>query len=244
MRIAVISDIHANFAAFQAVLRDMGTVDETWCLGDVVGYGPDPNECIETLRQIEPHVCIAGNHDWAALGRLDTADFNYDAEFAALWTRDHLSADNRAYLESRPERLPKGDFTLVHGSPRDPLWEYLLSPGAARDNFALFSTPYCFVGHSHIPIIFREALSASDNPQAQAGTVNVPVNLDQQRLIINPGSVGQPRDGNPDASYVMLDSNARSVQYRRVPYPINETQERMRQAGLPPRLIARLSFGW
>jgi len=244
MRIAVISDIHANLAAFQAVLKDMGTVDETWCLGDVVGYGPDPNECIELLCKQEPHVCIAGNNDWAALGRLETADFNADAEFAALWTRDHLTPANRAYLESRPERVPKGDFTLVHGSPRDPIWEYLLSAGAARDNFPLFATPYCFVGHSHIPIIFRQGLAINDSPEIQAGTVSVPINLDQRRLIINPGSVGQPRDGNPDASYVILDTEAHTVTYRRVPYAIEETQERMRQAGLPPRLIARLSFGW
>jgi len=244
MRIAIISDIHSNRVALQAVLADAGAVDETWCLGDVVGYGPEPNECIEILRQREPRlICLAGNHDWAALGRLDTSDFNHDAEAAALWTRNRLTPSSRAYLESLPERVIKGDFTLVHGSPRAPIWEYLISAAVARANFALLTTPYCLVGHSHIPFIFYEAVNRQDLPTVHTASADKMIRLPEQRLFINPGSVGQPRDGNPHASYAILDTGAKTIEHRRVPYSIKETQRLMEQAGLPQRLIQRLEYG-
>jgi diadenosine tetraphosphatase ApaH/serine/threonine PP2A family protein phosphatase len=242
MRYALISDIHANLAALMAVLDhlDVKTVDEVWCLGDVVGYGPDPNECLERLREL-PHRCLAGNHDWAVLGKLDLEDFNPDARRACLWTREQLTPTSRAYLESLEERIVEGDFTLAHGSPRHPIWEYIIYPSNAQVNFAHFDTPYCFVGHSHVPIIFRDRGSEIDIRPIELG---VPMPLGEERLIINPGSVGQPRDGDPRASYVLLDAEARTIEYRRVPYPIEETQRKMVQVGLPPRLIIRLSYGW
>jgi diadenosine tetraphosphatase ApaH/serine/threonine PP2A family protein phosphatase len=242
MRYALISDIHANLAALTAVLDhlDVKTVDEVWCLGDVVGYGPDPNECLERLREL-PHRCLAGNHDWAVLGKLDLEDFNPDARRACLWTREQLTPTSRAYLESLEERIVEGDFTLAHGSPRHPIWEYIIYPSNAQVNFAHFDTPYCFVGHSHVPIIFRDRGSEIDIRPIELG---VPMPLGEERLIINPGSVGQPRDGDPRASYVLLDAEARTIEYRRVPYPIEETQRKMVQVGLPPRLIIRLSYGW
>ncbi|MFQ6059041.1 MAG: metallophosphoesterase family protein [Anaerolineae bacterium] len=265
MRYALISDIHANLAALEAVLThlDVSTVDEIWCLGDVVGYGPDPNECVERLREL-PHRCIAGNHDWAVLGKLDLEDFNADAQRACLWTQEQLTPASLAYLQGLEERIVEGDFTLVHGSPRHPIWEYVIYPSIAQTNFAHFDTSYCFVGHSHVPVIFRDLgsevatariLTATARvgfePAASAGEVDVrpfevgvPLSLGERRLIINPGSVGQPRDGDPRASYVILDVEASTIEYRRVPYPVEETQRKMARAGLPPRLIVRLSYGW
>jgi predicted phosphodiesterase len=242
MRYALISDIHANLAALMAVLDhlDVKTVDELWCLGDMVGYGPDPNECIKRLREL-PHRCLAGNHDWAVLGKLDLEDFNPDARRACLWTREQLTPTSRAYLEGLEEQIVEGDFTLAHGSPRHPIWEYIIYPSHARANFAHFDTLYCFVGHSHVPVIFRDRGSEIDIRPIELG---VPMPLGEERLIINPGSVGQPRDGDPRASYVLLDAEARTIEYRRVPYPVEETQRKMVQVGLPPRLIIRLSYGW
>jgi len=243
MRILIISDIHSNLAALEAVLaaakeQEYGRV---WCLGDIVGYGPDPNECITEVRNMEA-LCIAGNHDWAALDRIPLEDFNSDAQKATLWTRDQLTPDSISYLERAPEMRVEGSFTLAHGSPRHPIWEYVQLPSVAAANFAYFSTPYCLVGHSHIPVIFRHL----DEYQAEIffPPLDVPLALDQRRLIINPGSVGQPRDGDPRASYLLLDEEAHTLQFHRVEYPITHTQTRMMEAGLPPRLAARLAFGW
>ena len=244
MRVAVISDIHANLAALNLVLADAGVVDETWCLGDVVGYGPQPNECIEVLREREPHLlCLAGNHDWAALGKLDTAQFNHDAEAAVLWTRNTLSKESHAYLDGLPERLQRDEFSLVHGSLRDPIMEYVVSLAVARENFAVLKTRYCLLGHSHLPFVMVEAEHAGNLPEHRVAHVNVAVALAERRLIINPGSVGQPRDGVRDASYLILDTAALTIEHRRVVYPIKETQQLMEQAGLPKRLIARLDYG-
>ncbi len=243
MRVLVLSDIHANLAALEQVLEDAGQVDAVWCLGDVVGYGPDPNECIDLLRSIKPEHWLAGNHDWAALGKLDISDFNPMARVAALWTREQLTPENRAFLERRPtrERATDPRFTLAHGSPRHPVWEYILDLQTAAVNFAHFDTPYCLVGHTHVPVIFQQLNSrVGVSPFAPSQ----PIQLTEERLIINPGSVGQPRDGDPRASYLILDTEALTVTLRRTPYPIEETQTRMRKAGLPARLISRLAYGW
>jgi len=241
MRYLVLSDIHANLAAFEAVLEDAGEFDQIWCLGDVVGYGPDPNECIERLREF-PHLCVAGNHDWACIGKLDIFDFNFDAQQACRWTHERLTAASREYLENLPTVIVQGEFTLVHGSPRHPVWEYVLSPLIARVNFAHFETPFCLLGHTHAPVIFR--LVAEDVCEPLLPPLNEPFPLGDQRLIINPGGVGQPRDGDPRASYALLDIEAMTMEFRRVEYPIHVTQAKMIKAGLPPRLIARLSYGW
>ena len=202
MRYLVLSDIHSNLEAFQAVLDDAGPVDRLWCLGDVVGYGPDPNACVDLLRS-KPHLCVAGNHDWGTLGKLDLRDFNVDAREANLWNREQLTPDNLAFLEALPETIVEGDFTLAHGSPCEPIWEYIAHPSTAYDNFDCFDTPYCFVGHTHTPVIYRmdgEYGKEGENQiEPAANLSNGLVPLGSERLIINPGSVGQPRDGDPRA---------------------------------------------
>lgn len=246
MRYLLISDIHANLAAFQAVLEDAeGLYDKVWCLGDMVGYGPDPNECVELLLTLD-HLCIAGNHDWAVLGKLDIEDFNPDARFASLWTREQLTDKVRKYLDNLPIALVEEEvYTLVHGSPRHPIWEYILYPAVAQPNFKQFNTPYCFVGHTHSPVIFTEA----EDPRDMCGAVvpefnNSPLQLDERRVIINPGSVGQPRDGDARAAYALVDTQANTFEHRRIPYPVSVTQEKMKEYDFPPRLWKRLAFGW
>jgi predicted phosphodiesterase len=246
MRVAVISDIHANRTALEAVLADAGDVDETWCLGDLVGYGPQPNECVEILRARAPHfVCIAGNHDRAALGRLDTGDFNHDASAAVLWTSQQLTPTNRSYLDTLLDVETSGRFYLAHGSPRHPIWEYVVSFSVARDNLALLpeETPYCLIGHSHLPLVFVEGAKPDDNPTVETPEPGTPFALGEKKLLINPGSVGQPRDGNPAASYLILDAEPLTVTYRRVAYNVEETQALMRERGLPERLAKRLTYG-
>jgi predicted phosphodiesterase len=248
MRVAVVSDIHANLAALRAVLADAGSVDATWCLGDLVGYGPQPNECIEEIRRRAPHlVCIAGNHDCAALGKLDTKEFNHDAEEAVLWTREQISPISRDYLLSLSETAEPEGFLLAHGSPRDPTREYVVSLTAARDNLALLkpAAPYCLIGHSHLPLIFVESETAGGLPHIEHPAAGVAFPLGIIKLLINPGSVGQPRDGNPAASYLILDTDARTVTYKRVPYPFKETQKLMAatKGRLSERLINRLRYG-
>ncbi len=248
MRVLVLSDIHANLAALEAVLADAEEqgYEATWCLGDVVGYGPDPNECIERLRELPGElVCVAGNHDWAALGRLDIEDFNPEARRAVQWTQAELTAGNRAWLESLPDQpVVRGRYTITHGSPRHPIWEYILTPSIARSNFEHFSTPYCLIGHTHVPVIYR--LPEEDKRcEALMPTTEFPIALaGPHRLILNPGSVGQPRDSDPRASYALLDTDRDVWIYRRLAYPVELTQAKMREAGLPERLIARLAYGW
>jgi len=244
MHCLLLSDIHSNLEAFEAVLADAGPVDEVWCLGDVVGYGPDPNACVELLRSL-PHLCIAGNHDWATLGRLDLREFNPDARQANLWNRKQLTPANLAYLEALPEMLVQGPFTLVHGSPRHPIWEYIIYPSTALANFRHYETPYCLVGHTHTPVIFR---LTNDQGREGCETLSLPSNgllrLGPERLIINPGSVGQPRDGDPQASYALLDTETLVLEYRRIPYPVEKTQAKMMEHDLPLRLAVRLGYGW
>ncbi|HET6477887.1 MAG TPA: metallophosphoesterase family protein [Dehalococcoidales bacterium] len=242
MRYAIMADIHANLAAFNAVLDDMeqrGGVEEIWCLGDIVGYGPDPHECMERLQQYN-HVCVAGNHDWAAIGKISTANFNPDAALACQWTTQQLSQEDIQYLESLSLVVDKDIFTLVHGSPREPIWEYVISTGIARENFSFFQSPYCLLGHSHVPLVFKE----EDGSCTFSRLVpNIGLALGESRLIINPGGVGQPRDGDPRASYVIYDSDTRMVRLYRIPYDIAATQDKMMAKGLPVRLAVRLQHG-
>ena len=244
MRYLVLSDIHSNLTAFETVLQDAqarGGFDRVWCLGDVVGYGPDPQECLALLRQFD-YVCVAGNHDWGSVGKVDVSDFNAEARAACLWTSQQLSKEEHEYLANLPLILVEGAFTLVHGSPRDPVWEYLLHPWEALSNFRWFDTPYCLVGHSHVPGYF--ALSA-DGGSCEYNQLPEQLLLkgDNWRYIINPGGVGQPRDSDPRASYALYDEEQGALEYRRVPYDIASVQRRMRKAGLPERLVVRLSYG-
>lgn len=243
MRVLIISDIHANLAAFETVLADAkNDWDYVWCLGDVVGYGPDPNECVELLRTL-PHLCLAGNHDWAALGRLDIRTFNADARKAVHWTQENLKSENVEYLNALPTTFVLGQYTLAHGSPREPVWEYILDPVIAAYNFPHFETPYCLVGHTHTPVTFRMMSERGDTDAVQPVYRHAKT-LNGHRLIINPGSVGQPRDSNPDAAYAILEVEQMTWEHRRVAYPIAQTQERMRRVDMPERLIARLEHGW
>ncbi len=243
MRCAVLADIHSNLAAFHAILADIergGGGEEVWCPGDIVGYGPDPHECVELLQRRE-HICVAGNHDLAATGKIDTFDFNPDAAAAAHWTSRNLTREDIEFLNSLPLVARKGDFTIVHGSPREPIWEYILSVESARENFDYFDTRYCFIGHSHVPLVFR--LDASGACHWSRLLPETALALGEERLIINPGGVGQPRDGDPRASYALYDSGAGTVELHRVPYAISSTQQKMAERRLPPRLASRLSYG-
>ena len=239
MRRAVLSDIHANLAALDAVRGDMPAVDEIWVLGDIVGYGPQPNEVIRALQELGAR-SVMGNHDGAAIGTVDVGWFNPDAARAILWTSETVDENSRAYLATLPEVRREDDLTAVHGSPRDPTWEYITGPGVAAANLGAFETRFCLHGHTHIPVVFHAGDGRMDVVPA---TPDQPITLNGGRALLNPGSVGQPRDGNPAASYLLMDDEKGQAQFRRVGYDVGTTQELMREVGLPPRLIERLSFG-
>lgn len=242
MRILVVSDIHANLTALEAVLLDAGQIEATWCLGDLVGYGPDPNECVEKIQSLPNLTCLVGNHDAAALNQIDISSFNPEARRALIWTQNILLPGNYEYLASLPPRIELDSVTLAHGSPRQPIWEYLLDTRAATQNFSHFDTPYCFVGHSHLPVIYQlvNGRTSADLviPKPQTTIDMIP------RMIFNPGSVGQPRDRDPRAAYAIYDTNELTWENRRVGYDIISVQSRMQQLGLPDRHIERLSAGW
>jgi predicted phosphodiesterase len=245
MRCLIVSDIHANLTAFDAVLADVDreSIDRIWCLGDVVGYGPCPNACVARLMEFSEYVCVAGNHDWAAISRISIAEFNPSAQEACRWTSEQLTKDNKAFLSRLPTVLVEGDCTLVHGSPREPIWEYIIYPSTAQLSFQFFDTQLCFVGHTHAPAIFREE-TPSRRFEISIPVPGQPIRINDERMIINPGSVGQPRDGDPDAAYMIFDPESKTLEYHRVPYDIAATQQLMKERGLPDSLISRLSFGW
>ena len=243
LRALIVSDVHSNFEAFSRVIEDAsahGGFDEVWSLGDLVGYGPDPGAVIKVLRGLTHHA-VVGNHDLASVGRLGLEAFNPYAEAANRWTSGVLSAEEREYLRSLPLRTVVGEFTLVHGSPRDPVWEYVVSIRSATENFDHFDTLRCLVGHSHIPFVCR--LDKERGAVFIAPQFGTPCFLEQERLIINPGSVGQPRDGDPRAAYAVYDSEQETVTHFRVSYDIALTQQKMRGHGLPEYLVERLTYG-
>ncbi|MCL4274054.1 MAG: metallophosphoesterase family protein [Anaerolineales bacterium] len=243
MRILVMSDIHANFTALKAVLNDAGHVDETWCLGDLVGYGPDPNAVVEEVREIPNLTCLMGNHDVAVIGKMSLETFNGEAKRSLMHHEKVLNASNMDFIRSLPERTKvRGDATIAHGSPRDPLWEYILNALTARLNFDHFETPWCFVGHSHIQSIFAKD-EKTDRVTLEYTKPDVPIQL-RPKLILNPGSVGQPRDRDPRAAYAIYDTDAQTWTPRRAEYNIAEVQERIREAGLPEKHAARIAEGW
>ncbi|MCL4505552.1 MAG: metallophosphatase family protein [Chloroflexi bacterium] len=246
MRCLVISDIHANLPALQAVLSDVAAraqaYDIVWCLGDVVGYGAEPNECIDLLRTL-PHICLAGNHDWAVIGKLDLHTFHEQAAFVVEWTQANLTPENLCFLKARPEQLPHEDYLLVHASPREPIWEYITDINVAEDNFDSMTAPFCLVGHTHVPVVFVKD-GRTNNVHVSMPSANVPIVLKRDsRYIINPGSVGQPRDGDPRAAYAILDTATSTWTPYRVEYPIKDTQKKMKSFHFPPRLVERLSYG-
>lgn len=244
MQVLVISDIHANLTALEAVLDAAGATgyEAVWCLGDLIGYGPDPNQCVERVRELPHLVCLIGNHDQAALGKIPLERFNEDAKAAAAWTQAELADSNEAYLLSLPSRVSFDGFTLAHGSPRQPVWEYILDPQTAQMNFLAFDTEYCLVGHSHLPLAFY-----LPNEDARAEIVSIPWDRSLElkpRMILNPGSVGQPRDMDPRAAYALLDTEKNEWKAVRIEYDVEQVQRRMMEAGLPERQALRLMSGW
>jgi diadenosine tetraphosphatase ApaH/serine/threonine PP2A family protein phosphatase len=292
VRYAILSDVHGNLEALTAVLLDIqqasdeygARIDQIWCLGDVVGYGPDPGECLRRIRR-RCDICIPGNHDWAAVGQLNLDDFSHGAAESARWTREQLVHDEQNYLKHLPQVTCVGHFTLAHGSPSNPIWEYITTAAVAAPNFAAFDTLVCVVGHSHLPAIFiqpsdarevaaapihratqrevalamaqpggptRTALEADGNGANGGRTWGQcrrilpgmdPWRLPQgHRAIVNPGSVGQPRDGDPRAAYMIFDTTF-GFEFRRVPYDVAATQRKIRERGLSASLAERLARG-
>jgi predicted phosphodiesterase len=237
MRVAVVSDIHSNLHALEAVLAaiDTDAPDELWCLGDLVGYGPRPNECC-ALIEARADVCLAGNHDLAVIGTIDLDEFHGDAALAARQNRAALTPESHAFLDRLEPQGTAHGVALYHGSARDAVWEYVLSDEAASATLAIAAGPLVLVGHSHVALRFNE----QEGGLAPAGTT---MEFGDARTLLNPGSVGQPRDGDPRAAYLLLDLNAQRAEFRRVEYDIARTQSEMEQAGLPRSLAARLTLG-
>jgi predicted phosphodiesterase len=239
VRIGVLSDIHANLPALDAVLAAMPSVDALWQLGDVVGYGPSPNEVVARLREAGADG-VRGNHDAAALGELETADFNVDARRAIEWTRSVITDDTRTWLGARPQRAELEGFTLVHGSPRDPIWEYVTSTPVARAGIDAMQTRSGLHGHTHMPIAFVLEDGRLETVAPGDGST---LTIDGRRILANPGSVGQPRDGIPTASWLVLDTDSDAITWHRTAYEVEVVQRAMIEAGLPGRLVERLSYG-
>lgn len=239
MRIAVLSDIHSNLVALDAVLAHAGAIDGAWVLGDVVGYGPHPDAVVERLREIGA-IGVLGNHDAAALGGPEIDWFNPDARAAAAWTRDTIDERTRAWLTALPHTTIERGIGLVHGSPRDPLREYIADAEVAGENLAELTVPVGLHGHTHIPAAWLETGSRVVLEEPGDGAA---VTFADRRGLLNPGSVGQPRDGDPRAAYAILDVAAATMTWHRVAYAIAEVQAAMRVVGLPIRLIERLGYG-
>jgi diadenosine tetraphosphatase ApaH/serine/threonine PP2A family protein phosphatase len=240
MRVAVISDVHANEQALDAVLEevDAWAPEAVWCLGDVVGYGPAPNRCCELVSQ-RADICLIGNHDLVALGVLDVEDFNEEAAAAALWTRGELEERWRSFLSGLESSAAVDGAELFHASPRDPVWEYVLSAETAYFSLLTTTAPLVLVGHSHVALaIGLDDVELHGGP-APAGTE---IAL-EGRWLLNPGSVGQPRDGDPRAAWLELDTDDGVARFHRVEYAIERTQTQIRERGLPESLAARLAHG-
>lgn len=241
MRAAVISDAHANLQALEAVERalDRERVDAVWNLGDNVGYGARPNECCRLLERLT-EISLIGNHDLAALGKLTLEDFSPLAASAAAWTSDQLDASSRSYLSGLEASAKTQQCGLFHGSPREPVWAYVLGPVSASEAFSLATDRIILVGHSHVSVAASLVDKKRSYREAPEGTS---VDLSSGRWLLNPGSVGQPRDGDPRAAYVLLDLDSCRAEFRRVEYDIEAAQREIRSVGLPDQLASRLALG-
>jgi predicted phosphodiesterase len=241
VRVAVVSDIHGNRHAFEAVLADARGhgADEIWCLGDLVGYGADPDACVELARD-EVAVCLAGNHDLAVTGGLGIEEFSRGAAISAVWTKETIKPDNLAYLEALEPAGVEGDWGLYHGSPRDPVWEYVLSEPIADRCFDEAPERVLFVGHSHVALAFTRR---GDSVAGTACPEGSRADLNEGEWILNPGSVGQPRDRDPRAAWLLLDTGDWHASWRRVDYDVEGAQAAIRAAGLPDALADRLEYG-
>jgi diadenosine tetraphosphatase ApaH/serine/threonine PP2A family protein phosphatase len=241
MRVAVLSDIHGNLHALEAVLDALedDRPDELWCLGDLVGYGARPNEVCAAIAA-RATTCLGGNHDLAVRGTIDLREFSGDAGEAARWTRGILGQEARAYLATLEPFGERAGVSLYHASARDPVWEYVLSDDTAVATLEIAPHPLVLVGHSHAALRVTVADGGVEAGLAPHGTE---VDLSAGRTLLNPGSVGQPRDGDPRAAYLLLDLDARRASFRRVAYDVARTQTEIREAGLPDALAARLQEG-
>jgi predicted phosphodiesterase len=241
MRVGVISDIHGNAAALEAVLEalDEERLDAVWCLGDLVGYGPDPNRCCELVAQ-RADLCLVGNHDLGVIGSIPLDEFSPDAAAAARWTGTVLADYSRSYLESLRPQAEANGAELFHASPRDPVWDYVLSEPVARESLEMTHAPVVMVGHSHVPLAMILEDGRANGGLAPAGHE---VDLAQGRWLLNPGSVGQPRDNDPRAAYLVLEHAEQRAWFRRIAYPVERTQAEIRERGLPETLAQRLALG-
>jgi predicted phosphodiesterase len=241
-RIALISDVHGNLPALRAVLAAIEAegADAIWCLGDLVGYGAHPNECVEATEEAA-ELCLIGNHDLVVIDRLDMSDFSQNAAVAAQWTKEQLTAEARAYLENLEPLDEEPAVGLFHGSPRDPVWEYVLSSMAANDCIDAMDARVGAVGHSHVALAFwRKGDGPTAGAQSEAGTE---LDLSADRWLINPGSVGQPRDGDPRAAWLLLELGSWHATWKRTDYDIDAAAGAIREAGLPRQLADRLYYG-
>ena len=242
MRVAVVSDIHANRHAFEAVLGDVDAAapEEIWCLGDLVGYGGEPDACVELARD-RAAICLAGNHDLAVTGALSIDEFSRGAALAVEWTRSVVSEHTLAFLRGLRPTGPAEGVGLYHASPRDPVWEYVLSTLAAELCLDAAEHRVSFVGHSHIALAFhRPEGQPAQGSTRQGGDV---LDLGSGEWLLNPGGTGQPRDGDPRAAWLLLDLEQRVAEFRRVDYDIARTQAEVRESGLPEALAVRLGHG-
>ena len=245
LRAAVLSDIHSNRQALEAVLAavEEAGVDEVWCLGDMVGYGADPDACTALVRE-HSDVCLVGNHDLAVLGALDIGSFSEGAAAAVEWTREHVSEETLAILAGLDPAGSREGIGLFHASPRDPIWEYVLAGDQAEAGFAAMEQRVGLIGHSHIALFF---VSDPDESPAYAqgaqATDGFEIDLPAGRWLLNPGSVGQPRDGDPRAAWLELDTEGWTACWHRVAYDIEGAAKAIREAGLPAALADRLEAG-
>ncbi len=244
MRYGVISDIHSNLEALDAVLAAFRKerIQSFLCLGDIVGYGPNPNECIERIASLKKVQVTGGSHDFAAVGLKETTWFNDMAVRALSFTKRKIKEENKSFLMRLPRLIDGSLFTMAHGSPRDPTDEYLLTARQYLDNLEFFRTPICFIGHTHVPCtFFTDSLGMIQHKPLPEGE---PVTYDPQgKMIVNVGSVGQPRDGDTRACGVIYDTDKHEVKLIRCEYDIKAVQDKMNQASLPLFLIERLSYG-
>ncbi|MBN2406220.1 MAG: metallophosphoesterase family protein [Elusimicrobia bacterium] len=244
MRYGIISDIHGNYEALSEVLDFLSAsgVEKIICCGDIVGYGPDPDECVDKIRSLGKNSSVSGNHDRAVAMGADELTLNSAAETALLWTVKNLSPDNLEYLSGLDLIGENEDFTFVHGSPRYPLNEYVLDIAQACANFKIIEKNICFIGHTHSPLYYY--YSSEENMGADLFACGEPLVLDStQKYLINVGSVGQPRDKNPDSSLCIYDSSTRQVMLHRVRYDYKKVQKKIIKAGLPEFLAYRLGKG-
>jgi predicted phosphodiesterase len=241
-RVALVSDVHGNLPAFHAVLEDVEGTDaeEVWCLGDLVGYGAQPDECVALARE-RCTVCLNGNHDLVVTGDLDIEDFSHAAAQAALWTRDHIGDEALGFLRGLSPQDEGHPIGLYHASPRDPVWEYVLSTVQADGCMDTMGARVGAIGHSHVALCFWRG--PDGEAHGRQATVGTEVDISDGEWLLNPGGVGQPRDGDPRAAWLLLDIEGWTASWRRVDYPIDEAAEAIRDAGLPRALADRLYLG-